>query len=138
MNRLTTRGSLARKPGAAPFVCAYSADQLHRYGHCIAGDLAAPAGHLGKPGERVDVQLRVLRSVYLGPESAPLAYGGTRLTERWLVQLQTSAGHRLSWFTEHPHEPSAKFSAARVTVKKHDAFRGMAQTVVQRVTFQHA
>jgi hypothetical protein len=137
MAHLITRNGQARKPGAAPYVCHYSAEQLHRYSHCIAGDLAPPAGHLGKPGERLDVKLRVLRSVYIGPESAPLAWGGTRLTERWLVLLQTDKGHRLSWWTEHPSEPGHNFAPARVTVKKHESFKGQAQTVVQRVTFQH-
>jgi hypothetical protein len=57
---------------------------------------------------------------------------------RYLVRLETEAGHSLTWWTDHVETIDEEFVEVSFTVKDHDEYQGVPQTVVQRVTFKQA
>lgn len=87
------------------------------------------AGHVGDVGKRVKAKARVTRVVELG------------LTQfypqqmRYLVALETEAGHALAWFTTSFEQPHDEFVDCAFTVKEHGEYKGLPQTIVQRVKF---
>lgn len=92
-----------------------------------ASKLARQPQHLGTPGERLrNLDATVTRKQYLGDGD----YG-----PRYLVQFTTADGDVLTWFTTSAADDLGTKGTLSGTVKKHDTFRGVAQTVIVRATF---
>lgn len=90
-----------------------------------ADALAQAAGHFGKVGERVEVEGRVLFT-----KAVESRWGSTTI-----VKFQDDAGHLFTWFASNAPELGAGDTLrGKATVKKHDDFRGVPQTVVTRLT----
>lgn len=87
------------------------------------------AGHIGTVGQRVRAKARVARVVELGMT----AFYPAKM--RYLVCLETEAGHALTWFTTTREQPHDDFVDCAFTVKEHGDYKGKPQTVVQRVKF---
>lgn len=92
----------------------------------------APAGHLGAKDERLEVsRAKLLRVVYIDNQ-----WGG-----KAICTFEDQAGHMLVWFAsgQAPGQGDVgKAFALRGTVKKHDTFKGRAQTVLSRVKWEEA
>lgn len=89
----------------------------------------AAAGHIGQVGERVKAKARVARVVELGMTNFYPA------KMRYLVALETEAGHALTWFTTTREQEHDDFVDCAFTVKEHGEYKGKPQTIVQRVKF---
>jgi len=89
------------------------------------------AGYIGEVGKRVKgAKVRVVKVIELG------------MTQFWpqqmryLVKLETEAGHALTWFTTTRESEHDDFVECAFTVKQHDTYQGKPQTIVQRVAFK--
>lgn len=53
-----------------------------------------------------------------------------------LVKMETESGDQLTWFTSSYYDLSTEFESAAFGVKEHSEYKGVKQTIVQRVTFK--
>lgn len=86
-------------------------------------------GVVGVRAKKVNVRVVFCRKVgesRFGYRSIPIV----------LVKMETEAGEQLTWFTSSYYDVSDTFHEAAFTVKEHDEYKGIKQTVVQRVTFK--
>jgi len=92
---------------------------------------AAASRHVGQVGQRIKgARVRVVSSRLLSVISQ------YPRIERHVVKLEDEAGNIYAWFTSHGERPFDLFEPASFTVKDHDEYRGVKQTVVQRVAFK--
>lgn len=89
---------------------------------------AISAGHIGQPKERLKVAATVAEVRHISTVSR------YPLIERWLVTLHTEAGHVLSWWTSNPSCQIGDTVSA-FTVKAHESYKGLPQTIILRPTF---
>lgn len=90
----------------------------------------AAAGHVGTAGARIKAAARVTKVIELGLQSF-----GWPQKMRYLVKLETEAGHALTWFTTTRETEHDDYVPCAFTVKEHGDYQGKPQTVVQRVKF---
>lgn len=117
----STQGLLASAPAA-----------YGRYLGEVAAAKAAPsdAGHWGTIGQRQTVRVTVLRTLALESD-----YG-----TKTLVSMRTEAGHELVTFSTGQTTPRNSDIGMTFeitgTVKKHEMYKGKAQTTLTRVSFE--
>ena len=88
--------------------------------------------HVGEVGQRVrNAEVRVVRCVHIDTDTS--FYPPRR---RYLVAMETVDGAQLTWWTSAPEGTSELFERADFTVKSHGEYKGVKQTVVQRVKFR--
>lgn len=80
--------------------------------------------HIGTVGERITLhEIKVLSSRCIGEGQ----YGAT-----WLIKLTNDDGDALTWFTSEEKLQAGETVSLKATVKKHDEFRGVKQTILTR------
>lgn len=86
---------------------------------------------VGAPGQRIkNAMLRVTSIITIGREPFyPYA-------PRYLISLEDQKGNALAWFTGIDAEPFTEFEQASFTVKEHSVYKGINQTIVQRVKWK--
>ncbi len=97
---------------------------LREIGRQAAAKATTPSTHIGTVGERLELDVTVTRI-----HSRDSNYGTTHITG-----LVTKEGNALTWFCSGAPLEVGKSYHVSATVKKHDDFRGIKQTVVARVT----
>jgi hypothetical protein len=87
---------------------------------------------MGKEGERLkNALVRVTHCKEVGRQPFyPFA-------PKYVVGLETQSGNVLTWFTGTYFEPTEAFESAAFTVKGHDEYRGVKQTIIQRLKFKN-
>lgn len=86
---------------------------------------------VGAPGQRIkSAKLRVTGSIVIGKEPFyPYA-------PRYLISLEDENSNVLTWFTSVYEKAFDVFEEAAFTVKDHSVYRGIRQTIVQRVKWK--
>lgn len=86
---------------------------------------------IGTPGQRIkSAKLRVTGSIVIGKEPFyPYA-------PRYLISLEDENSNVLTWFTSVYEKAFDVFEEAAFTVKDHSVYRGIRQTIVQRVKWK--
>lgn len=113
-----------------------SLPRLHRRERRLADAAAAglptttdyATGFVGQIGERLTIDKVLIE------QTRPLDTGST------LVIMRTHDGHRMTWFASSPFGLPEQYTAVRVTgtVKKHETYRGVDGTVLNRCVFAPA
>lgn len=117
------RGILASAPSAYARAMGFIAENKARAAR-------VDGGHFGKIGERLETVATVLRLNY-----SP-GYGGTTKT---IVTFVNDEGQDLTWFatgSAPSTDDVGKRFAIKGTIKKHDSYKGRAQTVLSRVVWE--
>lgn len=83
---------------------------------------------IGEPGERIKSEVKVIFFKALEPDTR--FYPPRR---RYMTKMITKAGNVLVWFGSNGFAQSEEFFPVKFTVKGHDCYQGVMQTVVQRV-----
>lgn len=82
--------------------------------------------HIGTVGERIILhEIKVLSARCIGEGQ----FGAT-----WLIKLTDDEGNAMTWFTNEEKLTAGSIVSIKATVKKHDEFRGVKQTLLTRVT----
>ena len=126
---LSLQGTLSAHGSISPRATVVAAEALKR--EADKEEARLNSRFVGRISERVrDVKARVTFSRTIGYSN----FGG-RTTLRTLVKLQTETNDQLVWFTDCNYQAEDEFSSITFTVKSHEVYEGMKQTVVNRVVF---
>lgn len=91
----------------------------------------ANSKHIGQIGKRVkDAQVRV---------TACFAIGKTDFypfQTRYVVKLETAEGNALTWYTTNGEPAYEAFETASFTVKDHNVYDGVNQTIITRLSYK--
>jgi hypothetical protein len=87
---------------------------------------AETSTHIGIAGERITLhEIKVLSARCIGEGQ----FGAT-----WLIKLTDDEGNAMTWFTNEEKLTTGSIVSIKATIKKHDEFRGVKQTLLTRVT----
>lgn len=92
-----------------------------------AGKAPKANDHVGDVNQRLDLELVLTRSTYLGTDS----YGGNE-SERFVHNFEDAAGNVFCWFTKEIEAEKGDKITVRGTVKAHNDYQGRKQTVLTR------
>lgn len=91
----------------------------------------ANSKHIGQIGKRIkDAQVRV---------TACFAIGKTDFypfLTRYVVKLETVEGNVLTWYTTNGEKPYEAFETASFSVKDHNVYDGVNQTIITRLSYK--
>lgn len=94
--------------------------------------LRLTAKYFGEVGVRVkNVKVKINACIKVGESNF-----GYRSQPIVLVKMETETGEQLTWFTSSYFDTTNEFISASFSVKEHGEYKGIKQTIVQRVTFK--
>lgn len=93
---------------------------------------AQAAGHLANVGDKVEVEVTIVRVSSFETQS----FNGFSMETKYVIAMVTAEGHELNTFTNGAFVDAAEVGAKltiKATVKKHDEYQGKPQTTLIRV-----
>lgn len=88
----------------------------------------ANSHHVGTEGEKISFEGTVVASQIIGQ-------GFSFQSVRKMIRIVTTEGATLVWFTESGGAIAGKTVSGTAKVKKHDTYKGVAQTIITHVKF---